>query len=509
MKKYKNLLIPVMLLLTFSLSSCNFFDIFNKDINDDYSYPEEESEVIPPDAGYYRADYSEYTYHDIGQKSLYGSRFQNSLGEQKTLVVPVIIAGYERNATEENRKKIEKAFFGKPSETGWESVSSYYEKSSYGHLKITGTVTDWFNTGLTVAEMHQYQYGNLSDGGTIKLTNLARNFAIKQGLDMRDYDLNNDGFIDSMCLIYSAPNKTNGKYSASHADTMWAFTYWDYSSIEKPDKNNPVPNTYLWASYDFMFDGKSVGIDIDAHTYIHEFGHVLGLDDYYDYDGLHAPLGCVDMQDYNVGDHNAFSKYAFGWIRPYVVTDSCEITIKPSSIHPHAILLKNPNVTWNNSAFDEYILIELITPELLWKQDSSHKYPSILTYAYTTPGVRILHVDARLMNSREKIVSEMSGNELFTTAYSNTPSRSYSRGTSSLREDLLALIPQNHDRDFQTKPLKIATNDVLFKTGDTFSVSNYCEFFNSSTLHNGSKIPFNVTFKSVSKDSATIQFERV
>ena len=66
----------------------------------------------------------------------------------------------------------------------------------------------------------------------------------------------------------------------------------------------------MWASYEFMNDSGTNRID--AHTYIHETGHLLGSDDFYsneDYD----PVGDLEMQSYNVGDMGAFSKFQFGW----------------------------------------------------------------------------------------------------------------------------------------------------------------------------------------------------
>lgn len=508
MKSFKKILVPVLLTLVSTLSSCTFYDLFFKDYEDDYSYPEEESEYIAPDAGYYRSDYSKYNYYDLGQKSLYGTRTLKTLGEQKVLVIPVVLKGFENLATDKVKDNIYKSFFGTSEETGWESVSTYFYKSSYGNLNISGDVTPWFNPNLSPTDLVKMQMNDLDDGGTIELVSMARTFAISSGYDMKDYDLNKDGYIDSLCLIYAAPNNTNYSYSLNVRDTMWAFTYWDYKNINSPSKNNPVPNTYMWASYDFMSEGFSAGIKIDAHTYIHEMGHVLGLDDYYDYDGTHSPMGCLDMQDCNVGDHNAFSKFALGWSRPYIVTDNCTITIKSSSAVGHSILVKNPANTWNNSAFDEYLLLELITPTNLWKQDSTHKYPTLGALTYKNPGIRIMHVDARLMDHNERIVSSI-GNGLYTTAYSNTPSYSYSKGNAALRADLLALIPANKNVDFQRKPIKIANDNALFKTGSVFTTESYLDFFYNNKLHNGETIPFKISFLDVNNETATIKFERI
>ena len=73
----------------------------------------------------------------------------NSIGERKMLVVPLIIEGYESNATDDNLSKLEKAFFGKSEDVEYEAVSSYYEKSSYGKLKLSGkNLSKFYGLGL-------------------------------------------------------------------------------------------------------------------------------------------------------------------------------------------------------------------------------------------------------------------------------------------------------------------------------------------------------------------------
>ena len=49
--------------------------------------------------------------------------------------------------------------------------------------------------------------------------------------------------------------------------------------------------------------------------------------DYYNYDAgdessttpYLAPAGCLDMMDFNIGDHMAYSKFLLGWIEPTVI----------------------------------------------------------------------------------------------------------------------------------------------------------------------------------------------
>ena len=503
--KKKKFILSTLLIALASLSSCSFFDIF---ATSEESYPlPEESESIPENANYYRADRSIDTYYSLGQRNLYGLSYPKTLGVAKTLVVPVAIKGYESVANETTKNKIEKAFFGTSQETGWESVQSYFYKSSFGQFEFTGTVTDWFYSNKTPREIAALQNPDYEDGGTYYLIKQIYNWLGNNGYSFKDYDLDKDGFIDSLWMIYGCPNGQNSVFIPS--DAFWAFSYVAYDYLDEADVDIPVPNVYAWASYDFMDEGKNAGIEIDAHTYIHETGHVLGLDDYYDYDNLHNPLGCIDMQDYNIGDHNAYSKMALGWSRPFVVTGEATITIKPAETSGHCILLRNPNSPYNGNAFSEYILMELITPSGLWEQDSTYSYPSFGHKSYTKSGVRIMHVDSRLQDNKGRFVTKTSNSGLFKVAYSNTPSESYSKGTYSLREDLLALIPADNDISFQTTSSSstFADHNNLFKTGDKFTVSKYSQFFKNNALHDGTTIPFEVNFLDVSSTSATISFK--
>lgn len=503
-------LIPFMFLFSISVSSCNFYDIFPPSTpGGDVEFPDEDDDPeVPSGAGYYRANRTEFNYHDLGQQSYYGCYSLDTTGEQNILVVPIVIKGYERYATNGVRNNIQKAFFGTSEETGWESVSSYFYKCSYGQLTLKGAVTNWFECGLTPSQITKRQYDNCPDLGTIDMAGQCRDFAISQGYDMKDFDKDKDGYIDALYMVYAAPSSSNYNYSSESVnELMWAFVYWDYKNIDRPSTANPVTNTYAWSSYDWMTESST--IKVDAHAYIHEMGHVLGLQDYYDYDGLHNPLGAFDMQDHNVGDHNAYSKFALGWTKPYVVTDDCEITIKPSNTYGHSILIKDPETTWNKTAFDEYLMLELLTPEVLWEQDATYKNPSIGTKTFQSSGVRLLHVDSRLANSSNRIVTSITQSGIYYEAFSNTPSSSYSSGTSSLRADQVAMIPADKNTRFQTSSKEMASDSSLFKTGDKFSVSSYSSFFSKSKLHNGEEIPFEIEFISVTNEEAVIKFTKI
>lgn len=477
-----------------ALSSCSFIKSIIDGVVDN----------LPP---------GEYNYYELGQRSAKFTFYGKSVGNTKTLVVPVIIKGYSANANETNRERIRKAFFGTSEETGWESVSSYFYKSSYGKMNLSGEVTEWFDSGLTPEQIYS-RNSRYDDLGTMYVLDRVYDWLVDKGYNLSEYDVDGDGWIDSIWMIYSCPSNT--KVMGTDDNLFWAFTFWDYNNMNAPhSKSKPLPNTYAWASYDFMNEGTSSAINIDAHTYIHEFGHTLGLDDYYDYDQKHSPLGGIDMQDWNIGDHNAFSKYAWGWVDPIIIDKEQTVTIHPTSASGDCILIPN-NYSWSGCPFNEYIMIDFVDNKNLWEKDSKFPYDGV-HLTYTRPGLRIMHVDARLgkydlkEGTIESVTNKMNFGEKYGLAYSNTPSYSFSQGNIStstkmrIYDDLISIVNKNHNTDVTHKYSTSATNNSLFFAGDAFNISDYKDFFYEGRLHKGT-ISYRLEVVSLNGEEAVIKF---
>ena len=506
MKKLSLLLILNIALL----SSCNDGISVSTDVNNSFSDSSSLSSADSGNDGYTRLSSSVETYHSFGKHSLEKKIFSNAIGDIKTLVVPVIIDGYEEYATEEIRNNIELAFFGKNSPKLWESVSSYFYKSSYGKLNLSGEVTPWVDIDMTPKDIYNAN-NQYYDYGTFTVLEKVYDWLKNNNYDLSQYDLDEDGYIDSIYMIYSAPSRIefDGVEANNPDNPFWALTYHDFNIVNNAHSHaNPIPNAYSWASFDLMNKGTTVGITVDAHTYIHEMGHIFGLVDYYDYDGLHSPLGCFDMQDFNVGDHNAYSKYALGWVEPYLVESDATITINPMESSGDCIIVRNPNSKFSNSAFDEYLMLELITPTGLWKQDSEKAYPGLNTKTFTNAGVRITHVDGRLRNNRGNIVTTISNGDSVTHLASNTPSRSFVK-TGMPKYDLISIVNANRATGTQTNALATATNQSLFKAGQIFTSGDYSSFFRGGQFNNGESIPFKITFQEVNDTKAVINFRYI
>ena len=93
------------------------------------------------------------------------------------------------------------------------------------------------------------------------------------------------------------------------------------------------------------------------------------------------------MMDATYGDHGPISKILLGWITPLVVTGSATVDLTPYAEAGETLLLIDE---WNGTIFDEYLLLIFYTPEGLNEKDA--------LYWFTTPGIVIYHVDARIGN---------------------------------------------------------------------------------------------------------------
>ena len=313
------------------------------------------------------------------------------LTEQHVLVVPFGFTDDTDIQTQENRDRIETAFFGTREEIeavgGWYSLAEFYKTSSYGlsdfqgdvlptWCRYNGTSTDFLaagggNLGITAASYARSWYKteyDKADHGAL-------------GADAKPityYDANHDGFLDLVWVVYTHPTTSD--------QTWWAYvTYTGNTS----SVSFPQVKTLGWASIDWLDKGFN-GYDI--HTFTHETGHTYGLDDYYDYNKRWSPMGGVDFMDHNLGDHCMFSKWTLGWTAPWVVDDDAIITLRPGTTTGDCFILPSPG--YNGTAFDEYIMVELMAPVGLAEVDYKNGYEG--TGGFSEPGLRITHVDARV-----------------------------------------------------------------------------------------------------------------
>ena len=464
----------------------------------------EQSQTPSSGTNYYTPSNYNFTFKDMRD----GEDFHDpaTIGNQRILVVPVKFLDDElvsscRNyegGCDKALEDIDKAFFGDPSYTGWESVSSYYYKSSYGQLKLQGRVTDWFYLDKTSRALNSLSSKIYADPTYYVLREASKWYQKYYG-DLDYYDQNDDGYVDAMWLVYDRP------YSQLSNSIWWAYTFWDYENTS----NTLKPFTYAWASVDFLYEGqyeKNGVLVPDAHTLIHETGHVLGLDDYYNYnsESTYGAAGQVDMMDYNIGDHNAYSKMLMGWLKPKVVTGNATITIESLQSSGDCILVRGDD-TWNNTPMDEYLLIEFTTPTGLNYLDSENAYANGLQH-FTQSGIKIYHVDSRLakydnsgyfIDYTDSLLGE-------TVSIANSNTTQYSMAD----EFLIHLLEANKTNTFKNG--LPATNKTLFKEGDRFTPNDFSQFFaNGTKFNDGSEIGYTISIDKITNTNATLTFTKI
>ena len=319
-----------------------------------------------------------------------------SIGNSKILVFAVDFSDYTSDQAGLSISEIETAFNGDSDDISYESLKSYYLKSSYGKLNISADVFGFYRAEQP-ASYYENEYEKFwatdpitgeflydEDEVTYADSDLIYEVLLfyDDVIDYSEYDANNDGFIDGVYIIYSYPVSYGGD-----SDLWWA--YQDLYMYEGDVFDGVEPAKFVWAGSDFF--NSTIGEDIDARTVIHETGHMLGLEDYYDYDTSDnynsGGLGGIDMMDGTYGDHGPFSKLLLGWITPIIVEESESIDLEPFVNSGDVILLIND---WKGSIFDEYILISFYTPTELNQKD---KYS-----LFTIPGVIMYHISAGIDN---------------------------------------------------------------------------------------------------------------
>lgn len=327
----------------------------------------------------------------------------------------------------------------------YQSVSSYYYNTSYGKLNMNFDVLDWqlMSKNSAYYENSTKYYGDAPGASAIIHEVLSK---LENKIDLSKYDNDNDGTIDSLYIIYSKPFDSN-------SEMWWAFQYTVYETHTYDDKD---VGYYVFASYDFLFENDS---KCNTLTFIHETGHMFGLEDYYDYDSKKGfskgGLGGADMMDCNLGDHNPFSKFATGWVNEPVLinlksNEETTITIDSFSKNGDCVILAD-NFNKSNGMFQDYFILSLIDSESKLNKEQ---------LPFTKDGIRVYRVHGEL----EKY------NDL------TEPYTYYKYDNSYTKYNLIDCINNNKVKqiysNYEYMELCAKTSDLFLK-GDKISNLNY------------------------------------
>ena len=314
-------------------------------------------------------------------------------GNVKVLVIPIEFSDITASSKGYSIDNLDKAFNSKDATDGIYSVYEYFYISSYNQLSLDfEIVNNWFRPQY---ESSYYEASVDADGymnGDQLIMDEALAY-LATIMDLSEFDSDDNGMIDAVVMINTV--------DVGEDDFHWAYRYWNYHVNEDGNYymyDDVCANDFLWASYQFIHeaydeDGYSYYTDttvLNTYTYIHEFSHVLGADDYYDTTGITSPMDGADIMDEMLGDHNAFTKFNYGWITSsrLVTTDtSITLTLEDFSKNGDTIIIAN---NWDETlgAYQEYYVLMYYTENGVNAGDESGYF--------AREGIVVYHVNATL-----------------------------------------------------------------------------------------------------------------
>ncbi len=293
-----------------------------------------------------------------------------------------------------------KAAFEKGGNTDYFSVYDYYYTSSYGKLGLDITVLDtWFTPKYSSSyyEEATIDYNGEQVPGGDQLIMDEALAELSKTMDLSDFDSDGNNIIDAVVMV-------NTLDIDSDKDFNWAYRYWNLYTDDEGyyyEYDGVSANDYLWASYQFLHESYDASGNVqyddasamNTYTFIHEFGHVLGADDYYDTAYVGAPMDGCDIMDGMTGDHNAFTKFNYGWLttsRLVVAENSVTLDLEDFSKNGDTIILAN---NWDETlgAYQEYYVL------VYYKNVGLNGTVKGTDYGYfSRDGIVVYHVNASL-----------------------------------------------------------------------------------------------------------------
>ena len=241
-----------------------------------------------------------------------------SLGERH---IPIILVEFKDKKFNNTREGIIDALL-----TGEESVGQYFRDQSNGMYQPEFDVYGIFS----LSQNRSYYGGNV--GGNDKnlgaMVTEACQLAAASGVSFRPYDTNTDDYCDVVIVIYAGVGEAQA--SSTHPEAIWPCN-WSLSAASyygmggngafRPNNNDPLVDNF--AVFNELYGSNDNGSTIDGiGTFAHEFGHCLGLPDFYDTgNGNHYGLGdwdimcmgCYNNDGFTPPGYSAYEKVFMGW----------------------------------------------------------------------------------------------------------------------------------------------------------------------------------------------------
>lgn len=142
-------------------------------------------------------------------------------------------------------------------------------------------------------------------------------------VDFSQYDHNDDGYVDSIYIIYAGQGEADG----GPAESVWPYS-WDLEEERVYLEADGVKFNAYGCSNEIDGKRKPAGIG----TFTHEFCHVLGLPDLYNTNNDYDPTTPLTWSVLDNGPYNndgrtppnmsSFERYSLGWLNPDEIVKS-------------------------------------------------------------------------------------------------------------------------------------------------------------------------------------------
>lgn len=294
------------------------------------------------------------------------------LGERKLLVILVEYSDVQFSIN----KPVDK-FLSLLNDEGYStndsngSVKDYFEYASNGKFNPTFDVAGPFR----LSNKRDFYGGNNARGDDSRpayQTVEACDLADQAGVDFSQYDNDGDGKLDLMFIVYAGHNEAEGGPDAS----VWPH-HWDIypgnniMQSSYPTYDGKQLTTYSCTSELQGYTGTQM---CNIGTFCHEFGHALGLPDWYDTEGG-AGFGMSWASIMSSGSYlnnsrtpptyNIVERWLLGWAFPKEITETGYYEIEHVSKDDAYIIWANDNKTecflfesrtkGGNCLWDEYL----------------------------------------------------------------------------------------------------------------------------------------------------------
>lgn len=317
--------------------------------------------------------------------SLVNERPIQSIGNNNILAVPLnLYNDYNSDMLD----KLDKALFGTSEETGYYSLSNYIKESSYQKLNL-----DIKRTEPLSVDSNSFDNQNVIDSLIDYLNQIE---------DIKKFDNDNDNYIDSVFVIYTSDLSTTYTFKQRFENNKTIYLDKSINDTLKVGNISFVDYATIEKKYYSYYDTKD--LLIDSHELIHQFGHVLGLDDSEDFEPSIGEKGGeyhTTMMSGMSGDFSAFDKMLLKWTDVYIAkgNQTASTTLKPFVTEGKVVLISNHEVT---SLYDEYLVLELYSNQKLNKDNCIKPSNPKKNIFYS---IRAMHVNAQLKtNSTGRVI---------------------------------------------------------------------------------------------------------